>query len=159
VPNTKVVPNIPIFLQENFHNFLRSLSIFPKFFISVLYGKYIGRMEIIFSSWVEFIQLAQSTKQTGPLLFPSLPQLPSGPHASGVSFPQISLPRVRRCATGIPPLQRRSVTCRCCCSAPSPAHVSLHHPVPSRGRASSRPAASARTLPLPSLLSHRGSQE
>jgi hypothetical protein len=92
-------------------------------------------MEIIFSSWAEFIQLAQSTKQTGPLLFPSLPQLPNGPHASGVSFPQISLPRVRRCATGILPLKRRSVACRCCCSAPSPVHVSLHHLVPSRGRA------------------------
>jgi hypothetical protein len=32
--NTKIVPNIPLYLQKNFHIFLRFLSIFPDFISS-----------------------------------------------------------------------------------------------------------------------------
>jgi hypothetical protein len=43
VSNTKIVPNIPIYLQENFQNFLTSIIIFPRIISNfVLNGKCIG---------------------------------------------------------------------------------------------------------------------
>jgi hypothetical protein len=98
-------------------------------------------MKIIFSLWAKSVQLAQSMKQTSPLLFSSLPPRPSRPRTSGVSFPQFPLPHVRCCAVGIPPLPRGSVACRYCCSAPSHAHISSCCLVPSHGQAVIMPRA------------------
>jgi hypothetical protein len=52
VVRMKVAPNILIYLQENFHNFLRSLNIFPRIIsTSVLYGKCFGEKEKSNPSW------------------------------------------------------------------------------------------------------------
>jgi hypothetical protein len=125
-------------------------------------------MKIIFSSRAESVQLAQPTKQTGLLLFCSLPLLLSGPRVLGVSFPQIPLSRVRCCAAGFPPLPHSpsghlSAFHHCCRAAPPectppqahlssrapPCCTSHHCPCRCRCTAAMPRAGSSTTSPVP----------
>jgi hypothetical protein len=123
VPNTNVVPNIQIYLQENSHNFWRHLRIFPDFFTTyVLYEKAWVKTNSFSSSW------AKPTARPGPIhvMNPIRPALTlcvatSGPrrhcgpptnhhvsaraHLSGISSPKSPAVRTRS-----PPENRRCLT-------------------------------------------------
>jgi hypothetical protein len=70
VPNTKVVLNIPVHLQKNFHNFLRSLSIFLDLFTPEYLEIDLEKEKGFFLFGLLSAALAQTREVTGPLLFP-----------------------------------------------------------------------------------------
>jgi hypothetical protein len=120
VPNTKFVPNIPIYLQKKFHNFMSNLSIFPRFnFTSVLHGKYLGKIKISFLLCGPNPSAGPAREaKAGPLQLPLSVCLPSGlgflgcPTVNDRSlcaappirdfFPQIPLPASGCCIVEIP---------------------------------------------------------
>jgi hypothetical protein len=67
VLNTKVVPNIQFNLHANFHNFLRHLSIFPRFIFTPVYLEIsVEKEKGISPSWAEFPVPVEPVSRTGP---------------------------------------------------------------------------------------------
>jgi hypothetical protein len=67
VTNKNVVPNIPIYLHEKIHNFLRSLSIFPRIqFNSVLNEKCFGLKKSFSLRGTNSVSRPKSAKQNWP---------------------------------------------------------------------------------------------
>jgi hypothetical protein len=151
VPNTKVVPNIQIYLQ---YNFLRSLSIFPRINSFLCCTKNtLGKKEII------FLHGPNPSRQPNPRSEIGSPQLPSvcrcqmGSGASGAHLstsPLCAAPPVGGFFHNLPCLRvrcsrRESATAtphpialdayRRRCRATPPVRMPSGHLVPSHGRA------------------------
>jgi hypothetical protein len=115
VANTKVVPNIQIYLHTKFHIFLRSLSIFPRFiFHPCVIGKFLEKEKEIFLHGPLLPHRPSPQRTASPAPVPSLPvvamwsplprrshlsasPLSAWPYLSGAFSPQIP-PAARTCA-------------------------------------------------------------
>jgi hypothetical protein len=178
VPNTKLVPNIQIYLHKNFHNFLRSLSIFPRIkFILCCMKNNLGKRECFSALWTRPAANRPNTLRKPGLLVLSVhhncvvPERRSNPPV-GLSlsvrappvrsfFPNFSLARAW-------PLRRRNpIAVASSCHLPPLRQcpfASSHRLVPSRGRAVASPcyagahataAIAAEPPQCPGLSAHR----